>query len=550
MSFPLGISDSQKKQPPLPPSVVSQSDSGSGRDFDNGANFLTFQGTTFTGKLPIIDYTVTATATDNSDTVSLTVNTVNPFVFTGLKSGKTYKFKIRARNQVYNSADSSEFGPGLATTVPGRTTSAGATNSGNGGGASLSWTAPANGGKAITSYLITPNIGTPIETGNSSTSYTFSGLTVGTGYNFTVAARNENGLGQASTTSNLITITAPVAPTPTPTPSGGGGCTTQPVTITGASLTALNSLGLYEVTVTGTGVNLQPPTNISVGGSNAYNIAFTSTSASGQIAGISAGTTYNIQFFNGCTPLTPPSGINVVAPAYSSGGGPTPTPTPTAPTDCSGANCTNLTACQACTSPNSYTNQRQNTTACPSGEGYFTFCYTPGSCPNVGPTLVSCYTAPTPTPTAPATTYCPSYGYNVLLSGYPCNCPGASGCNPTPTPTTTPTPTGFTTTTYCASTGTQVSLSGYPGNCPGATQSCSGPCLGSWQVVGGICTCVSTTTPTPTTAVPVTVPVTPIFVAPIPTPVRVTPTPTPTSSCICRDFRGRCASAAYCLGFI
>ena len=115
MPFPLGISDSQKKQPPLPPSVVSQSDSGSGREFDNGANFLTFQDTTFTGKLPIIDYTVTASDTGSSEVFTQTINSTAPFVFTGLKSARNYTFRIRARNAVFNSANSSAFGPGIAT---------------------------------------------------------------------------------------------------------------------------------------------------------------------------------------------------------------------------------------------------------------------------------------------------------------------------------------------------------------------------------------------------------------------------------------------------
>jgi hypothetical protein len=242
MPFPLGISDSQKKQPPLPPSVVSQSDSGSGRDFDNGANFLTFQDTTFTGKLPIIDYTVSAIDTVSAEVITQTITTVNPFVFTGLKSGRNYRFRIRARNAVFNSAESTQFGPGLATTIPARTTSVGATNLGNGGGATLSWTAPANGGKTITGYRITPNIGAPVETGNTSTTYSYSGLIVGNVYNFTVAARNENGLGQASTTSNEITITAPPPPptptppppTPTPPPVCTPSCGASTITNTGA----------------------------------------------------------------------------------------------------------------------------------------------------------------------------------------------------------------------------------------------------------------------------------------------------------------------------
>ena len=235
MPFPLGISDSQKKVPPLPPAVVSQSDSGSGRPFDDGAAYLTFQDTTFTGKLPIIEYVITATSTDNLETVNQTVNLLTPFTITGLKSGKSYKFKVKARNSVSDSAYSSEFGPGTATTVPGRPTSLAGTDQANGSNISLSWTAPANAGKSITSYLITPNIGATIETGNSSTSYTFSG-TLGTAYNFTVAARNENGLGQASTTSNLITITQYVAPTPTPTPPTVGGTTVGGTTVGGTTV--------------------------------------------------------------------------------------------------------------------------------------------------------------------------------------------------------------------------------------------------------------------------------------------------------------------------
>ena len=355
MPLPLGISDSQKKQPPLPPSVISQSDSGSGRDFDNGANFLTFQGTTFTGKLPIIDYTISAVDTSNAEVITQTINNVNPFVFTGLKSGRNYKFKIRARNAAFSSAESSEFGPGLATTVPGRVTSAGATNLGNSGGASLAWTAPSNGGKAITSYLITPNIGSPVETGNSSTSYTFSGLTVGTGYSFTVAARNENGLGQTSTTSNNITITAP-APTPPPTPPYE-----PPPTVGTATVGSSVTCGPCQV-VSG---NVQETVCIS-----------------------------NLQYT-----------IYYEARA------------------------------QVCSDGSQI--------ACARGAEITRSGGTPG--------VSGCAIAVT-------TTYCMSLGYNVPISGYPCNCPGVPGCN----------------------TGIQPSQ-------------CQGPCLSAWVVEGGLCRCPSTT---------------------------------------------------------
>ena len=69
----------------------------------------------------------------------------------------------------------------------------------------MSWTAPSsNGGSAITSYTVTPYIGstaqTPVTvTGNPpATSTTVTGLTNGTAYTFTVSATNAIGTGPAS----------------------------------------------------------------------------------------------------------------------------------------------------------------------------------------------------------------------------------------------------------------------------------------------------------------------------------------------------------------
>ena len=76
----------------------------------------------------------------------------------------------------------------------------------------MSWTAPADtGGSAITSYTVTPFIGstaqTPVTvTGNPpATSTTVTGLTNGTTYTFTVSATNANGTGPASAPSNAVT---------------------------------------------------------------------------------------------------------------------------------------------------------------------------------------------------------------------------------------------------------------------------------------------------------------------------------------------------------
>ena len=67
--------------------------------------------------------------------------------------------------------------------------------------ATVSWTAPANGGSAITSYTVTPFIGTAAQTPTTvtgappATTTTVPGLTNGTAYTFKVTATNTIGTG-------------------------------------------------------------------------------------------------------------------------------------------------------------------------------------------------------------------------------------------------------------------------------------------------------------------------------------------------------------------
>jgi hypothetical protein len=73
----------------------------------------------------------------------------------------------------------------------------------------VSWTAPSNGGSAITGYTITPYIGTtaqtPVNVGASATSATVGSLTNGTSYTFTVIAANAIGKSAASSASAAVT---------------------------------------------------------------------------------------------------------------------------------------------------------------------------------------------------------------------------------------------------------------------------------------------------------------------------------------------------------
>jgi Domain of unknown function (DUF1929)/Fibronectin type III domain len=80
------------------------------------------------------------------------------------------------------------------------------------GSATVTWTAPANGGSPITSYTVTPYIGSTAQTptivnGNPpSNNATVTGLTDGTAYTFTVTATNAVGTSPPSAASNSVTV--------------------------------------------------------------------------------------------------------------------------------------------------------------------------------------------------------------------------------------------------------------------------------------------------------------------------------------------------------
>jgi len=119
------------------------------------------------------------------------------------------------------------YSPTAGTTAPGAP--GGVSAAAGNGSATVSWTAPNNGGSAITGYTVTPYIGsaaqTPVPVTGSppATTATVTGLTNGTAYTFTVSATNGVGTGPASSPSNAVTPGVPPAVTSVTPASGATG---------------------------------------------------------------------------------------------------------------------------------------------------------------------------------------------------------------------------------------------------------------------------------------------------------------------------------------
>jgi titin len=175
------------------------------------------------GGSAITDYLVQFSSNGGSSwtTFSDGTSTATSTTVTGLTNGTAYVFRVAAVNAIgtgsYSSASSS-ITPTSGNTVPLQPT-APVVSSGN-AQTPLTWTAPSNGGSAITDYLVqfSSNGGstwTTFSDGTSTaTSTTVTGLTNGTAYVFRVAAVNAIGTGLYSSASNSITpATVPSAPT-------------------------------------------------------------------------------------------------------------------------------------------------------------------------------------------------------------------------------------------------------------------------------------------------------------------------------------------------
>ncbi|MBI4339745.1 MAG: fibronectin type III domain-containing protein, partial [Chloroflexi bacterium] len=200
----------------------------------------------------------TAPVSDGGTTLTPYVMTVNPggatftssglsLLVTGLSNGINYTFTVVAHNSVGPSPASAPSNAVIPATTPDKPTNVVATI-GN-GQSTVTWTAPASNGSAITAYKLTstPPTSERLVSG-AQTAYVFTGLSNGTQYTFTVTARNEVGDSQPSVASNAVTpalpATAPGAPG-VPTAVAGDGQAT--VTWTAPGVTGGSAITRYTI---------------------------------------------------------------------------------------------------------------------------------------------------------------------------------------------------------------------------------------------------------------------------------------------------------------
>jgi hypothetical protein len=128
---------------------------------------------------------------------------------TGLTAGTAYTFKVAAVNAIGTGPDSAASNVVTPTSAAGPGVPTGVSAEPRNQGAVVGWTAPENdGGSQITSYRVTPYIGSnpqaPTSVTGLSTAANLTGLTNGSTYSFTVVAITANGSSPESAASGTV----------------------------------------------------------------------------------------------------------------------------------------------------------------------------------------------------------------------------------------------------------------------------------------------------------------------------------------------------------
>jgi hypothetical protein len=227
---------------------------------------------------PITGYTVTAQPGGETCTTTSAVSCV----VSDLSNGVSYAFTVTATNTMGTGGPSSAVDVTPAT-VPGAPAISDVTAGDR--QATVSWTAPADGGAAISGYTVTAAPGGATCTTTTATSCTVTGLSDGVSYSFTVAATNGVGSSSPGASVGATPATVPGAPTGVTASGGNGQATvswTDPTSDGGSAITQ------YTVTAQPGGasctVSSASATSCAVTGltdGTAYTFSVTATNADG-----------------------------------------------------------------------------------------------------------------------------------------------------------------------------------------------------------------------------------------------------------------------------
>jgi hypothetical protein len=194
----IGVTGSQNTKgflQPNPPTIVSATDVGTSRAYNNGAATVAF--TPAESGAPATSYTVTSSPGGYTGTGSS-----SPITVAGLQSDTAYTFTVTGTNAAGTGEASSASSSVTATTVP-QAPTIGAVNATAVGVVTVAYTAGATGGKAVSTFTATSS---PTSiTGTGSSPISVSGLAQKTAYTFTVTATNANGTSTASSASSSVT---------------------------------------------------------------------------------------------------------------------------------------------------------------------------------------------------------------------------------------------------------------------------------------------------------------------------------------------------------
>jgi chitodextrinase len=179
---------------PYAPTINSASNVGTARPYNDGAVDVSF---TADPRNAATSYTVLSSP--GSYTAS---GASSPIRVTGLASDTAYTFTVTATNTYGTSAASAASGSVTATTVPATPGAPSATAQGAAATDDVSWSAPATGGSAITSYTWSSSDGKGATQAGTSVSVAQE---AGTAQTYNVYATNANGNSGTSSNSGSVT---------------------------------------------------------------------------------------------------------------------------------------------------------------------------------------------------------------------------------------------------------------------------------------------------------------------------------------------------------